>query len=219
MTGDLDMIKIALAEDNSFLAHSLINKLGLFDEFKVKFHALNGIELLNQLHSDSNVDVILMDIQMPEMDGISATKEIAQKHPHIKIIMLTVLDEDQTVYEAIQSGASGYLVKESSPQEIYDGILQTLKGGAALSPNIALKAMKMIQNPESISKEKTNFELSDRELQVLRQLTKGLNYKQIAANLIISPNTVRTHIEKIYRKMEVSNKVEAVQKAYQYRLV
>lgn len=219
MSRDLDMVKIALAEDNSFLAHSLINKLGLFDEFKVKFHALDGAALLSNLEADSNIDVVLMDIQMPNMNGILATREVNQKYPHIKIIMLTVLDEDQTVYEAIQSGASGYLIKESSPQEIYYGIFQTLKGGAALSPNIALKAMKMIQNPESVSKEKVNFGLSERELQVLQQLTKGLNYKQIASNLIISPNTVRRHLENIYKKMEVSNKVEAVQKAYQQRLV
>ena len=213
------MIKIALAEDNSFLANSLINKLGLFDEFKVKFHALNGQELLLKLENDNNVDIILMDIQMPEMNGILATNEVVKKYPHIKVIMLTILDEDQTVYEAIQSGASGYLVKESSPQEIYDGIQQTLQGGAVLSANIALKAMKMIQNPDSVSQTKENFDLSDRELQVLLQLTKGLNYKQIASNLIISPNTVRRHLENIYKKMEVSNKVEAVQKAYLHKLV
>ncbi len=213
------MIKIALAEDNSFLAHSLINKLGLFDEFKVKFHAVNGIELLANLDSDSNIDVILMDIQMPAMNGIIATKEVCQKYPHIKVIMLTVVDEDQTVYESIQSGASGYLVKESSPQEIYDAIIQTLNGGAALSPNIALKAMKIIQNPESVQREVSGFDLSERELQVLQQLSKGLSYKEIASNLIISPNTVRRHLENIYKKMGVSNKVEAVQQAYLYKLV
>ncbi len=213
------MIKIALAEDNGFLANSLINKLGLFDEFKVKFHALNGQELLSKLKYDNNVDVILMDIQMPEMNGILATKEVVKKYPHIKVIMLTILDEDQIVYEAIQSGASGYLVKESSPQEIYDGINQTIEGGAVLSANIALKAMKMIQNPDTVEQKKKDFNLSERERQVLLQLTKGLNYKQIAANLIISPNTVRRHLENIYKKMDISNKVEAVQMAYLHKLV
>lgn len=217
--GDSNMIKIALAEDNSFLANSIINKLGLFDEFKVKIHALNGQDLLGKLEIDNNIDIILMDIQMPEMDGILATKMITQKYPHIKVIMLTVLDEDQTIYDAIQAGAKGYLVKESSPQEIYDGITQTLEGGGALSPNIALKAMKIIQNPDSVSEAKADFDLSERELQVLQQLTKGLNYRQIASNLIISPNTVRRHFENIYKKLGVSNKVEAVQKAYLHKLV
>ncbi len=219
MNRDLDMIKIALAEDNSFLAHSLINKLGLFDTFKVKYHALNGADLLNKLSNDANIDVILMDIQMPEMDGIVATKEITKKYPHIKIIMLTILDTDQTVYESIQSGAVGYLVKESSPQEIYDGIIQALNGGAAMSPSIALKAMKIIQNPDSIERDAKDFNLSERELQVLHQLVKGLNYKEIASNLIISPNTVRRHMENLYKKLEVSNKVEAIQKAYQYNII
>lgn len=213
------MIKIAIAEDNSFLAHSLINKLGLFDDFKVKFHGLNGLELLAALESDSNVDVILMDIQMPEMDGIAACKEVVQRYPHIKIIMLTVVDDDQLIYQSIQAGASGYLVKESSPQDIYEGIHTTLKGAAALSPGIAFKAMKIIQNPDLVTKDRMDFELSQREFQVLEQLSSGLNYKQIAANLIISPNTVRRHQENIYKKMGVSNKVEAVQKAYKYKLI
>ncbi|MBO6516756.1 MAG: response regulator transcription factor [Bacteroidia bacterium] len=213
------MVRIALAEDNSFLANSLINKLGLFDDFKIKFHAVNGQELLSMLEADTNVDIILMDIQMPVMDGLTATKKVAQLYPHIKIIMLTVLDEDQIVYEAIQSGASGYLVKESSPQEIYDGVVQTVNGGAALSPFIASKALKMIQNPDAVMATKTDFNLSKRELQVLKQLTQGLNYKKIASNLIISPNTVRRHVENIYKKLGVSNKAEAIQIAYQHQLI
>lgn len=213
------MIKIALAEDNSFLAHSIINTLGLFDEFKVKFHALSGIELLSKLETEANVDVVLMDIQMPEMNGILAAKEVSQRYPHIKVIMLTVLDEDQTIYESIKSGVAGYLLKESTPQEMYDAICKAVQGGAAMSPSIALKAMNMIRNPDRLEMEAANFDLSDRELQVLGQLGKGLNYKQIASNLIVSPNTVRRHIENIYNKMGVSNKVEAIQKAYQHKLL
>ena len=105
------MIKIAIAEDNSFLANSLINKLGLFDEFKVKFHALDGEDLLSQLNNDSNIDVILMDILMPNLDGIKATEAVSKLFPQIKVIMLTVLDIEQTIYEAIQAGTIGYLVK------------------------------------------------------------------------------------------------------------
>ncbi|UTW64075.1 response regulator transcription factor [bacterium SCSIO 12741] len=212
------MIRIALAEDNGFLADSIMSKLALFEEFKVSFHALNGKDLLDRLTQDSNLDVILMDIQMPEMDGIEASKEVTQRFPHIKVIMLTVLDTDQKVYESIQSGAVGYLLKESSPQEIFNGIKQAVSGAAALSPSIALKAMKMIQNPESVHQDTEQFDLTERELQVLRQLSKGLNYKEIASNLIISPNTVRRHIENIYQKLEVSNKAEAIQKAYRNKL-
>ncbi len=213
------MIKIAIAEDNNFLATSLINKPGLFDEFKVKFHAMDGEDLLAQLVADSNIDVILMDIQMPVMDGINATAEVSKLYPHIKVIMLTVLDTEQTIYEAIQAGAIGYLVKESNPKQIYDSIQGTMSGGAAMSPEIAAKAFRIMRNPDLVSEEKMDFGLSDREHDVLAQLSKGLNYNQIATNLIISPNTVRRHIENIYKKLEVHNKTEAVQVAYKNKLV
>ena len=213
------MIKIAIAEDNTFLANSLINKLGLFDDFKVKFHALNGEEIVAMTESDSNIDIILMDIQMPNMNGIEATKILTQKFPHIKIIMLTILDEEQAIYESIQAGAIGYLVKESSPQNIFDSIYTAMAGGAAMSPSIALKAMQIIKDPEIIDKESTDFNLSDREKDVLLHLSKGANYNQIASNLIISPNTVRRHIENIYKKLNVHNKAEALQKVYQYKLI
>ncbi|MFK8037135.1 MAG: response regulator [Crocinitomicaceae bacterium] len=213
------MIKIAIAEDNSFLANSLINKLGLFDEFKVKFHVLNGELLISKLDSDSNIDIILMDIQMPTMDGIQATKIIAQKYPQIKIIMLTVLDSEQAIYESVKNGAVGYLVKESKPEEIKFSIEQAINGHASMSPSITLKAMKIMQNPDSISEEKKDFNLSRRETEVLSQLCKGLNYNEIANNLFISPNTVRRHIENTYKKLEVSNKAQAVQTAFENRLV
>lgn len=213
------MIKIALAEDNSFLAQSLINKLGLFDDFKVKFHAVDGQDLLNKLDSNSNVDVVLMDIQMPNLNGILATKELSKKYPHIKVIMLTVVDDEQSIYESIKSGAIGYLLKESKPKEIFDSIHQIMAGGAPMSPEIARKALRIIQNPNSLENEAQDFNLSSRETDVLKQLCAGLNYQQIASNLIISPNTVRRHIENIYKKMNVKNKAELVQKAYQHRLI
>ncbi len=213
------MIKIALAEDNSFLAQSLINKLGLFDDFKVKFHAIDGEDLLASLELNSNVDVILMDIEMPNLNGVLATQEVSKKYPHIKVIMLTVVDDEQSIYESIKSGAIGYLLKESTPKEIFDSIHEIMEGGAPMSPEIARKALRIIQNPGGIEDDQVDFNLSKRENEVLKQLCTGLNYQQIAANLIISPNTVRTHIENIYKKMEVKNKAELVQKAYKHRLI
>ena len=213
------MIKIAIAEDNAFLAKSLINKLGLVDEFKVKQQAVDGEDLLSQLERDSNLDVILMDIQMPNMDGVKATAEVTKRYPHIKVIMLTVVDTEQRIYESIRAGAVGYLVKESSPSDIKDGVLKCLEGGAHMSPEIARKAMKIIQEPNVIDRTPAKHDLSDRELDVLTHLSKGLNYQQIASNLIISPNTVRRHIENIYRKLEVHNKAEAIHKAFQDRLI
>ncbi|HCX23814.1 MAG: DNA-binding response regulator [Flammeovirgaceae bacterium] len=213
------MIKIALAEDNSFLATSIINKLGLFDDLKVKIQANNGAHLLGQLELDSNVDVILMDIDMPVLDGIAATSEISAKYPHIKTIMLTVMDNDQTIYSAIKAGAVGYLLKETAPDALHQGILTAMNGGSSMSPTIARKALNLIQNPQSIEEEQEDFGLSTREIDILKQICKGLSYSEIASNLIISPNTVRRHTENIYKKLDVNSKSQAVLLAYKHRLV
>lgn len=213
------MIKIVIAEDNNFLAQSLINKLGLFDEFKIKFHSLDGEELISSLKKNANIDIILMDIQMPNMNGIEATNIVSKLFPHIQVLMLTIMDSEQHVYEAIQAGAKGYLLKESSPVDIHDAILKVMSGGASMSPEIALKAMNIIQDPNIVNQEKKEFNLTEREKEVLYHMSKGSNYNEIASNLVISPNTVRTHTENIYKKLKVHNKVEALKMAYKNRLI
>mgnify|MGYP000350842882 CR=1 FL=1 len=213
------MVKVAIVEDNKFLAQALVNKVGMFDQFRIKFQATDGEEILSFLDSDSMVDVILMDIQMPNMDGIEATKIINRKYPHIKIIMLTIFDNEQHIYESLRAGAVGYLMKESTPDEIKESIHESLNGGAPMSPEIARKAINIIRNPEVIEKEGKDFGLSNRETEVLKRLTKGLNYNEIASNMVISPNTVRKHIENLYGKLNVHNKAEAILIAYNYNLV
>ena len=213
------MIKIALAEDNGFLAASIRQKVELFADLEFVFHASNGEQLLEQMKEHEGIDVILMDIQMPEMDGIEATRQVLRSHKDVRVIMLTVLDSEQSIYEAIKTGASGYLLKESGPDEIHSAIVQATQGGASMSPTVAMKAMQMIQDPERVARESPEFDLSDREQEVLRHLSDGLNYKQIASLLFISPHTVRRHIENVYQKLGVHNKAEALQIAYRYRLV
>ncbi|MCH2199928.1 MAG: response regulator transcription factor [Flavobacteriales bacterium] len=164
------MIRIALAEDNAFLAKAIINKLGLFDDIKIKSKATEGGELLAQLANDSNIDIILMDIHMPGMDGIEACGEIAQLYPHIKTIMLTVKDDEQSVYGALKAGAKGYLLKESDPGELRNAIDLVMSGKAMLSPEVASKAIRIIQDPEIVDKEAQDFGLSPRELDVLTHL-------------------------------------------------
>lgn len=216
------MIKIAIAEDNSLLAKSIEEKLGFFqDEIKFKFRGINGKDLIKKLELDYNVDVILMDIQMPEMNGIEATEIISNKFPHIKIIMLTVLDDENYIFKAIQAGANGYILKDEPPKKLLESIIEINQGGAPMSAGIALKAMKLLRNPiekdEFISDEK--IDLTIREAEVLNHLSKGFDYKQIAEFLSISPATVRKHIENIYIKLQVHNKVEAIQKATKHRLI
>lgn len=216
------MIKIAVAEDNGFLAKAVEEKISFFDDLKFKFRGANGNEFIGKLEQDHNIDVILMDIQMPEKDGISTTEYVKNKYPQIKILMLTVFDDDENIFKAIQAGADGYLLKETNPKDLHKAITDVLEGGAAMTPSVALKALNILRNPTKITPDKIQQEeitLSKRETEILEQLAKGLNYQEIAENLFISPSTVRKHIENIYKKLQVHNKMEAVQKAMKHNIL
>ncbi len=214
-------IKIAIADDNSFLITAVKEKLSFFKDLSYKFSALNGSELLEKLEDNHNVDLILMDIEMPVLNGIETTEIVKQKYPDIKIIMLTVFDNDENIFNAIKAGADGYLLKEINPKDLHDGIIDTLNGGAAMNPSIALKTLRLLRNPLEIEneKDKEDIKLTHRETEVLEQLSKGLSYNKIADNLILSTGTIRKHIENIYRKLQVHNKLEAVQKAKKNKLI
>jgi DNA-binding NarL/FixJ family response regulator len=210
------MLKLAIVDDNSFLIKAVAEKLSFFKDISVKFSAFNGVNLLEELEKNHNLDLILMDIEMPKMNGIEATKAVKNKFPQIKIIMLTVFDNDENIFKSIKAGADGYLLKEVNPKDLYQGIIETLNGGATMTPSIALKTLKLFRNPivfedNSIKTEEIN--LSVREIEVLEQLSKGLTYNVIAENLFLSVGTVRKHIENIYAKLQVHNKLEAIQKA------
>ena len=214
-------IKIAIADDNSFLIKMVEEKLSFFKELSVKFTALNGSDLLVKLEDNHNIDLILMDIEMPVLNGIETTEIVKQKYPHIKIIMLTVFDNDENIFNAIKAGADGYLLKEINAKDLHDGIVETLNGGAAMNPSIAMKTLKLLRNPFQITNTESqeDIKLTTREVEVLEQLSKGLSYSLIADNLILSVGTVRKHIENIYKKLQVHNKLEAVQKAKKNNLI
>lgn len=213
-------LKIAIVDDNSFLIHAIKEKLS-FEEVSIKHTALNGSEILAKLEENHNIDVILMDIEMPVLNGIETTQVVKQKYPHIKIIMLTAFDNDENIFNAIKAGADGYLLKEINPKDLYEGIKETLNGGAAMNPSIALKTLKLLRNPLSIEneKDKEDISLSKREVEVLEQLSTGLSYTVIADHLFLSPSTVRKHIENIYQKLQVHSKIEAVQKAKRHNII
>lgn len=209
------MVKIAIVDDNSFLLHAIKEKLSFFDDVSVRHTSLNGSEILIKLEDNHNIDLILMDVEMPVLNGIETTQIVKQKYPHIKIVMLTAFDNDEHIFNAIKAGADGYLLKEINPQDLYDGIKDTLNGGAAMNPSIAMKTLKLLRNPMDIQnpREQEEILLSNREVEVLEQLSKGLSYTVIARHLFLSPSTVRKHIENIYKKLQVHSKIEAVQKA------
>lgn len=202
-------VRIAIAEDKFFLAQSLREKLSFFDSFELRITAENGQILIDKLNEQPAIDLILMDIEMPVLDGIEATAQIKKQFPQIKIIMLTVFDDDVNIFNAIQAGADGYLLKETPPDGLKTAIEETLSGGAAMTPAIAMRTLKLLRNPEAVTnlEKQEEINLSQREVDVLEQLAKGLSYTRIADNLIVSPSTVRKHIENIYKKLQVHNKL------------
>lgn len=215
------MIRIAIVDDNTFLQKTIQDKLSFFADVEVRMKAIHGQDIIEKLEKNHNLDLILMDIEMPKMNGIKATAIIKSKFPQIKIIMLTVFDNDENIFKAIKAGADGYFLKEVNPQELYNGIKETLSGGAGMTPSIALKTLKLLREPlvfdDSITKEEISLTL--REIEVLEQLSKGLKYNAIAENLFLSPGTIRKHVENIYTKLQVHNKLEAIQKAKNNKLI
>ena len=208
-------MKLALVDDNVFLLKAICDKLALFGDIEVKFTATGTNELMEALLAYSNIDLILMDVEMPVKNGIEATEMVKARYPQIKVVMLTVFDNDENIFKAIKAGADGYLLKDIGPQELYEAIQQTLNGGAMLSPSIALKTLRLFRNSEILEQlpNKEAYHLSSREIEVLEQLSKGLKYEAIAQNLFLSKGTIRKHVENIYIKLQAHNKLEAIQKA------
>lgn len=218
------MIKVGLVDDNPTLLRNISQNLSIFDELELVFKAINGLDALDKLNNYSP-DVILMDIEMPAMNGIEATREIKKRFPQQKIMMLTVLDREDKIFEAIKAGATGYLLKDEKPSRILACIEELMDGGAPMSPIIAMKTLEMLKN-QQVSEQKLEkvqspetFNLSKREVEILEKISNGLNYNQIADQLFISAKTARKHIENIYQKLHVHSKLEAVQLAQKNRWV
>jgi DNA-binding NarL/FixJ family response regulator len=206
----MHQVTIAIAEDNPLAQKSILKKLGAFDDVSVLWQAGNGAALIENLHTQE-AEIVLMDIEMPIMDGITATRKVKDLFPNIKILMLTTFDDDDKIFSAILAGASGYLLKDEAAANIHKAIWDVRSGGAAMSATIAWKTLNYIKSNTASSTfaSEPNL-LSEREIEVLTGLKNGLSYKLIANELYISEGTVRKHIENIYRKLHVNNKVSAI---------
>lgn len=220
----MSAIRVGLVDDNPTLLRNISQNLSIFDELEIVFKAINGLDALDKLNNYSP-DVILMDIEMPAMDGIEATREIKKRFPQQKIMMLTVLDREDKIFEAIKAGATGYLLKDEKPSRILACIEELMDGGAPMSPIVAMKTLEILRTQqvserkiETIQSPET-FNLSKREVEILEKISNGLNYNQIADQLFISAKTARKHIENIYQKLHVHSKLEAVQLAQKNRWV
>lgn len=215
------MYRIAIAEDNIFSLKALEEKLSTYADITIIHTAKNGTELLHLLEQNNDIDLILMDIEMPLMNGIEATGKIKQRYPQIKIVVITIYDDDEYIFNAIKAGADSYILKETKSEKIYETITDTLNGGSVMSPSIALKTLQLLKTT-TYSIPKKDIEkmvLSVRETEILEQLSKGYTNKRIAEKLIISPFTVKRHIENIYQKLQAHNRIELLDKARKNRLI
>lgn len=209
------MINIALAEDQVFSSKALEEKLSLFEDIRLVHSASNGTGLLDLLSQNHDIDLILMDIEMPQMNGIETTEKVKQLYPQIRIVMITIYDDDYHIFNAIKAGADSYILKETKADKLYEAISDTLKGGAVMSPSIALKTLQLLKRttPPKQGRGNDKITLSERETEILEQLGKGASNKMIAERLFISPFTVKRHIENIYQKLQAHNRIELLEKA------
>jgi DNA-binding NarL/FixJ family response regulator len=217
--------RIAIVDDRPQNLTSLSEKIVFSGEVTVLFTAQNGSEFMEKLKSlepDRLPQVVLMDIDMPVMNGIEAVRNSHAIYDNIRFIMLTVFDDDDKLFEAIQAGADGYLLKEERVDVILQSIREVIdREGAPMSPRIARKALKLLTASAApvAPEEKAASTLSDREMDILKELVNGLEYKQIAERLFISPHTVRKHISNIYEKLHVTSKTQVVKLALKNKWV
>lgn len=205
----METIRVLLADDHALFRKGLASLLGDQPDFEVVAEAQNGREALAKA-KELMPDVILMDIYMPGCDGLEATRQIKEALPYVKIVILTVSEEDQNLFSAIQSGAQGYLSKRIDPPELFEMLRGVVKGEAPISRTTAAKilnefARQAKQGPEELLGE----QLSPREQEVLGLLMKGSTNKEIAAALAISNNTVKNHLRNILDKLHLQNRVQA----------
>lgn len=210
------MIKVLLYEDNPQLREGLMMLINGSDGFEVVAAFKNCDNAPDEVDI-YQPDVILMDIDMPGINGIQGLKNIREVNDKVKILMLTVFDDNKNVFEAIKSGANGYLLKKTPPGKLLDYITEANSGGAPMSSSIATQVLRMFSDMNNTKG--VDYALSDREKEVLQLLVNGYSYKMIASEMFIAIDTVRSHIKKIYEKLHVNSKSEAVAKAFKDKLV
>jgi DNA-binding NarL/FixJ family response regulator len=210
-------VNIIIYEDNGNLRESLRSLLSLAGDYNVVASYADCSEVTLRV-KEYSPDVVLMDIDMPGINGIEAVRKIREFNKEVQIIMLTVFDDNTHVFEAMYAGANGYLLKKYVSDKLIHSIREVLEGGAPMSPSIARMVISNMQQPAQTTAG-NEYQLTAREKETLQLLSKGNSFKMIAAELNISIDTVRTHIKRIYDKLHVRSQIEAVSKAINEKLV
>ncbi len=205
-----ETIHIAIVEDDNEIRQTLTLIVDGSSGFACKYAFPDGESALASLPK-LPVDVVLMDIDLPGKSGIEVTRQLKRLCPELDIIMLTVQSDDDSIFQSLCVGASGYLLKDTNPADLLVHIREVYNGGSPMSSQVArriINSFRIIDNP-----------LSERETEVLKMLSKGMNYKDVADEIFLSPHTVKTHIKNIYSKLHVNSRAEAIYKAFKQKLI
>jgi DNA-binding NarL/FixJ family response regulator len=207
--------QLLIFEDNSRLRQSLSLLLNDETVFRVAGSFPNCNNAVNEVE-DSNAELVVMDIDMPGIGGVEGVKQIKNKFPDVKVVMHTVFDDDNRIFDSICAGADGYLLKNTTPLQLIESLKEVMQGGAPMSPFVAQKVFQFFRDNNKVN---TEFNLTPREKTILELLVKGNSYKMIADKSGISIDTVKKHLQNIYHKLHVSCGTEAVAKALQHKIV
>ncbi len=223
------MTRIGIVDDKMINRKTVQRNLQGAAGIHIVLEAASGrefIEKMERLKEEERPQIVLMDIDMPQMSGIEAIAIGTIRFPGTRFLVLTIFDDDEKIFEAIQAGASGYLLKDDSAVQLAEAIIHIMEyNGTPMSPAVARKTMSWLRELQHKPGPATGASLigdrllSARELEIMKLMVEGLEYKTIAARLSISPNTVRAHISKIYEKLHINSKAQAVQLAYKYKWV
>jgi DNA-binding NarL/FixJ family response regulator len=213
-------IRVAIFEDNKLVRDALEAILNGTPGYSC-CAAYADAQLLSSRMKSSTPDVVLMDIEMPGLSGIEATRLLSKEFPDVKVLIQTVFNDNEKIFQALSAGASGYVLKNDPPAKQIDAIHEVFNGGAPMSPSIARKVLQFFshKNVILVMPELADHQLSDREKEILMFMVEGNNYKTIAEKAFISYETVRTHVKKIYKKLHVASRSEAIMKAYQQGII
>jgi len=201
-------IKVAIVEDEVDINQGLNHLIRLSEGFECRTY-LNAEDAMKGIASHT-ADIVLMDINLPGMNGIDCTRILKQKYPKLQVMMCTVYEDDEKIFKAIAAGASGYILKRTEPAKLIESIRDLYNGGSPMSSQIARKVITAMQHLQETDRE--NYMLSAREKEVLDLLAKGFRNKDVADKLFISISTVKSHVHKIYEKLHVTSRIEAVNK-------
>jgi NarL family two-component system response regulator LiaR len=203
-----EKIRIVLADDHDVVRRGLQALIGIEPDMEIVGIGGNGWEAVQKVR-ETNPDVVLLDVQMPQKSGIEAIHDIKQSNPTVRVLMLTSFGDDDMVFAAIKAGALGYLLKDSSPEDLLQAIRNVHQGRSSLHPDIALKVIQELNKPIAATRSLTEEPLTEREVEVLQLVARGFSNNDIADKLVVSERTVRTHISNILGKLHLANRTQA----------